>query len=287
MSSKLKFLLIFAGFVLLAFLYVRLTMYKYVEPNEVGIWMTNGGRNGVSDYEVRYGRLPIDFNPLTKSFTIPAQPWTIDLPQRVVYSQQNGEWVIDPQFTFRVNKDQAPLVCFANNNLLNGPDSNFLNAVGKHLLTLKVNDVINEIVGSNRDTFLLTNKVLVGRMFEDSVRARFYRHGYLLDAFTSGITPPKSIIETNRAKNLAEQSVYTARANGIKAEADAKVNIITAESAAKVKLIEAQAEAQSVKLKEQSLSPLMIQQMWIDKWDGALPYYQAGSNTSMMMQMPK
>ncbi len=265
---------------------VKMCMFKYIQPNEVGVWMTNGGMNGAADYQVWYGHFPIDMNPLTKSFTIPAQPWTIDLPQRTVYSQQNGEWVVDPQCTFRVDKNQAPSVCHANNNLLNGDDEKFLEAVGNHLLTLKINDVINEIIGSNRDTFLLTNKVLVGRMFEDSVRARFARFGYLVDAFTSGITPPESIIATNRAKNLAEQSVYTAKADGIKAEADAKVNIIKAESAAKVALIEAQAEATSTRLKEQSLTPLMIQSQWIAKWDGALPYYQAGGNSSTIMQMP-
>lgn len=288
MNSFLKFGIYTAIILTVGYLGLRSVMYKYIQPNEIGVWMVNGGMNGIPDYSIQYGHFPIDFNPLTKGFTIPAQPWTIDLPARTVLSQQNGEWTVDPAVTFRVDREQAPMVCFRNNNLLkSGDDEKFLQAVGDHLLTITVNDVINDIIGLRKDTFLLTNKILITRMFEDSVRVKFLRNGYVLESFTSGLTPPKDIIETNRAKNLSQQSVYTAQADVIRAKADAEVSIAKADAAAKVKLIEAQAEAQSVKLQEQSLTPLMIQKMWIDSWNGVLPVYITGAQSGMMLGMPK
>lgn len=288
MNKFLKIGLYAVAILALAYFGLRSMMYKYIQPNEVGVWMTNGGMNGQSDYQTWSGHFPLDINPLTKGFTIPAQPWTIDLPSRTVLSAQNGEWTIDPAATFRVDREQASMVCFRNNNLLkNDDDDKFLQAVGDHLLTIVINDVINDIIGLRKDTVLLTNKIAITKMFEDSIRVKFLRNGYILESFTSGLTPPKDIIETNRAKNYSQQSVYTAQADVIRAKADAEVNIAKAEAAAKVQLIQAQAEATSVRLKEQSLTPLMIQQMWIDKWDGALPYYSTGTGTGMIMQMPK
>lgn len=285
MNLKLKILSVSLFVILISWGFLRVVLYKYIQPNEVGVWMTNGGMNGESDYQVWTGHFPIDINPLTKGFTIPAQPWTIDLPERTVLSQQNGEWTVDPSFTFRVDRNMAPMVCFRNNNLLKGgDDEKFLKAVGEHLLTIIVNDVINDIIGLRKDTILLTNKIQITKMFEDSVRVKFARNGYICESFTSGLTPPKDIIATNRAKNFSQQAVYTAQADVIRAKADAEVNIAKAEASAKVKLIEAQAEATSTRLKEQALTPLMIQQMWIDKWDGALPTYQMGP-TPMMLNL--
>ena len=49
-----------------------------------------------------------------------------------------------------------------------------------------------------------------------------------------------------------------------------------AEAEAKKKIVIAEAEAHANKLKEQSLTPLLIQQQWINKWDGKLPDTYAG-----------
>ena len=42
---------------------------------------------------------------------------------------------------------------------------------------------------------------------------------------------------------------------------------------AKKKIVSARAEAEAYELKTRALSPLVIQQMFIDKWDGKLPVY--------------
>ena len=47
-------------------------------------------------------------------------------------------------------------------------------------------------------------------------------------------------------------------------------------------LATAKAEAESYRLKQQTLTPMLLQQMWIDKWDGVMPTTQLGSGANVM-----
>jgi len=284
--NKFKIFAIIGGMILLSMLLTKACLYKYIQPNEVGVWMTNGGMNGALDYQVWTGHFPVDFNPLTKSFTLPAQPWTVDLPEKKVYSKENGEWTIDPSFTFSIDRSQAPLVCWKNNALLGSGDEKFLESVGNHILTPLVNNAFIEILGDNRDTVMMNEKVKIQKMLEDSVRSAFKRVGFNVENFVTGVTPPEAILKTNQAKNNALQAVYKAKADVEQANAEAAVKIATANADAKAMLVTAEADAKATQMKQQVLTPLMIQKLWIEKWDGALPYYQTGGNTSMLMQIP-
>ena len=46
-----------------------------------------------------------------------------------------------------------------------------------------------------------------------------------------------------------------------------------AEAQAKKMLVQAEAEKQANELKQRSLTPLLIQQQFIEKWDGKTPLY--------------
>lgn len=287
MSNKFKIIIWAIAILGALFLGLRTVMYKYIQPNEVGVWMTNGGMNGAADYQVWTGHFPIDFNPLTKSFTLPAQPWTKDLPKALVYSKQNGEWTIDPSFTFSIDRLQAPLVCWKNNALLGSGDEKFLEAVGDHILTPLVNNAFVEILGKHPDSIMMNDKVLIQKMLEDSVRSAFKRVGFNVENFVTGITPPAAILATNQAKNNALQAVYKAKADVEQANAEAAVKIATARADAEAMLVTARANAEATRLQQQVLTPLFVQKLWIDRWNGVLPTTITGSNTSFLMGVPK
>lgn len=286
MSTKLKIALIGALVILFGYFMFRMVMYKYIQPNEVGVWMTNGGMNGVSDYQVWQGHFPVDIDPLTKSFTIPAQPWTIDPPEKIVYSKENGEWTVDPSFTFSVDRTQAPLVCWKNNALLGSGDEKFLESVGNHILLPIINNVFTETLGSLRDTVMMNDKVFVQRTLEDSVRIQFKRIGYNLENFVTGIRPPAAILATNQAKNNALQAVYKAKADVEQANAQALVKVATAKADAEAMLVSARAQAEATRLQQQVLTPLYIQSMWIERWDGKLSYISTNSQNPMLFGLP-
>lgn len=264
----------------------RAFLFDYVKPDEIGVWMKNGGNNGISDYRPYQGTFPLDFNPLTRAFKLPAQPWTIDCDLKTLYSKQKGEWTVDPQFTFSIDRSQAPLVCFRNNSMLmestKESKEKFLQSVGQHLLVPLINDVFVEIVATNSDTTLMADTYRYQKMVEDSVRIRFKRVGYNLETFVSNLNPPASIIAKNKAKNDADASAITAKSDVIKAEAEAKVKIAEARASAEAMLVTERANAEVKQLQAKSITPLTIQQDWINKWDGALPTYTLGNQPFMV-----
>jgi regulator of protease activity HflC (stomatin/prohibitin superfamily) len=88
---------------------------------------------------------------------------------------------------------------------------------------------------------------------------------------------------------VAKKAVETAEQNLKKAEIDAKQQSVLAQAeqdAAKIKAetmkIEAQAQKEANELLNFSLSDLILQQQWIEKWDGKMPTYYGGDSTLMV-----
>ena len=65
-------------------------------------------------------------------------------------------------------------------------------------------------------------------------------------------------------------------------EAEAKIKVATAQGNAEALLANARAEAESNKLRQQTLTPMFIQQQWIEKWKGNVPTTQLGGSTQVM-----
>lgn len=82
--------------------------------------------------------------------------------------------------------------------------------------------------------------------------------------------------------NAEQQAIENQRAID-KAAADAKVMQTNAEAAAQAKLIAAEAEAQANELLEQSLTEMILRQMYINKWNGQLPSVIAGDDSATIM----
>lgn len=70
----------------------------------------------------------------------------------------------------------------------------------------------------------------------------------------------------------SQQQLATSELSVKKAEAEQAKAIITNET----KILNAKAQAQSNKILQQSLTPQLLQKMYIEKWDGKLPTYQGG-----------
>lgn len=89
--------------------------------------------------------------------------------------------------------------------------------------------------------------------------------------------------EAINAKITAQQNAETQAINNQtaidKAEAEAQVKLTEAQAAAEAKLIEAEAEAEANRLLQESLTALILQQEYIDKWDGELPDIMTGSDS--------
>ncbi len=117
--------------------------------------------------------------------------------------------------------------------------------------------------------------------FESDVRTRLEKslmaEGFMVEEFTSKITPPKSLLAMIDAKNTAIQSALKAENEVKEAEANAKIAVAKAEGNARAMKIKADAEAYYNRTIAASLSTMIIQEDWIEKWDGKLPTYSGGN----------
>jgi hypothetical protein len=86
--------------------------------------------------------------------------------------------------------------------------------------------------------------------------------GFVLEQLTSGIQYPEAITKAINAKNAAIQEAQRVENELKVAEASAKKLIVLAES-----------EARANELRKVSLNQLLIQQQFIEKWDGKTPIY--------------
>ena len=83
-----------------------------------------------------------------------------------------------------------------------------------------------------------------------------------MERLTPGISYPKSYDDAINAKNKAIQD---------KLKVENEVAVAKAE--AEKLLVAARAEAEANKLREQALTPAILEKMWIEKWNGVLPVY--------------
>ena len=88
------------------------------------------------------------------------------------------------------------------------------------------------------------------------------------------------------AKNTAIQSALKAENEVKEAEANAKIAVAKAEGNAKAMKIKADAEAYYNRTIAASLSPMIVQEDMIEKWDGKMPQIMTG-NGGMMMDISK
>jgi regulator of protease activity HflC (stomatin/prohibitin superfamily) len=133
---------------------------------------------------------------------------------------------------------------------------------------------------------LISNRAV----FEVEVRKlldnQLLKEGFVINQFTSNLIYPETFKKSIEAKNNAVQRSLMAENKVKQAEAEAKIKVATAEGDAKSMLTIAKAEAESNKLKQQTLTTLLIQQQWIEAWKAGgskVPSYIGGSGGERFM----
>jgi regulator of protease activity HflC (stomatin/prohibitin superfamily) len=106
-------------------------------------------------------------------------------------------------------------------------------------------------------------------------------------AFKAAIEAKKVAEETAKAREKeVDISKFEANKKIETARGIAESKKLQAEANAYETITLAKAEAEALSLKSKQLTPLMVQNNYIDAWNGQLPQYMLGSNTDILMSMP-
>jgi regulator of protease activity HflC (stomatin/prohibitin superfamily) len=212
-----------------------------------------GSEKGVQDVTLVTGR--VWYNPLTESvYEFPTYVQTIDYPKFTVNAKDGSIFDVDPTLSFKVKDKHAPEIFKKYRKDIEIITQTTLFNYIRDAFRIEFNKYTTDSIISNRE------------MFENSVQrhmeALLDKEGFQLEQMTSGILYPESITQAINAKNAAIQQA-------MKVENELKI----AQAEARKLIVLAEAEAKANELRKQSLNQLLIQQQFIEKWDGRTPIY--------------
>ncbi|WP_090996811.1 SPFH domain-containing protein [Pedobacter insulae] len=274
MSRKIiRYVLIFVAF--LAFIIIQPFTYENIDAGNVGIKINLYGTNrGVDNITIVTGR--VWYNTwTTKIIEFPTFTQSVDYDPFVVTTKDAAEFKVDPKLNYHVNPAMVPQIYRQYRKTLTEIEQQFMRNSIYDAYRIVANSFSSDSVMSNREKFEdRIQTVLISKLGKD---------GFIYDQLTSAITPPESLRQMIDEKNASIQARLKAENQAKQADAEAKVKVATATGEAQALLVRAKSEAEANRLRQASLTPMLIQQEWIKKWDGKLPTTQTGAGTSFMM----
>lgn len=187
----------------------------------------------------------------------------------VVQTKDGSKFEMDPMLNYRIIRERAIDVFGKYRRSLDYIQETYMRTAIKDSYRINANKYTADELIAHRAEFEENVKVMLDSTLTNE--------GFYIEQFTSDINPPASLSKMIDAKNEAVQAALKAENEVKKAEATAKIEVAKAEGAAKAMKIKADAEAYYNRTISASLSTLIVQEDWIEKWDGKLPQYQGGS----------
>lgn len=240
--------------------------YERIDAGYEGIKVNLYGDNkGIGDVSLVTGA--IWYNPITTAiYEYPSFVMTVDYPPFTVNAKDGSEFIVDPTMSIKMIDGTGPQVFKKYRKELKEVIDYTLYNYVKDAFRIQINSFDTDEIVSKRAEF--------EKKIEEQLSQALANENFTLEQLTSGLSYPETIVAAVNSKNKAVQEAMMVE-NQVKiAEAEAKKLIVRAE-----------AEFKSNELRTRALTPAILEQMWIEKWDGKLPVY--GSVPTMFKDISK
>jgi regulator of protease activity HflC (stomatin/prohibitin superfamily) len=253
------------GFLLLVLLF---NSCERIDAGHVGVKVNQYGDNkGVDDVTAVTGM--VFYNPITtRIYEFPTYIQHKEYKGEnsfIVNSKDGSEFNVSPIMNYSVQRDKVPAIFAKYRRPLEDIEEGFLKTAVYDAFRLATNKYTADELISNRAVF----EIEVRRLLD----GQLLKEGFVINQFTSNLIYPETFKRSIEAKNNAVQAALRAENEVKTAEAQAKIKVATAEGNAQAMLTSAKAEAESNRMKQVTLTPLLLQLEYINKWDGKLPVY--------------
>lgn len=223
-----------------------------------------GSEKGVSNSTLITGR--VFYNPFSQDVvTYPTFVQTKDYPAFQVSAKDGSMFTVDPTVGYRIIPWSTPKIYEKYRK--------DINSLTETIMFNYVRDAFRTVLNSYTTDEILYKRNEIESKIADTLSGSAWPDGIVFEQITSGLQYPQTIVDSITAKNKAVQEAQRIE-NEVKiSEANAKKKNIEAEATANALIIQAKAEAEANRLRQQSLTELIVQQQFIEKWDGKLPVY--------------
>lgn len=260
---KGKFFLLAA---LLAMCVSLTSCYERVDAGYEGIKVNlYGDSKGVDNVALVTGA--VWYNPFTTSvYEYPMFVQTVDYPAFSINAKDGSSFTVDPTISLKIvdGKSSEVFRKYRKNDIQEVINTTLYNYV-RNAFRIQLNNYTTDELVSKREEF--------EKAIEDRLSQELLNENFQLEQMTSGLQYPETLVKAIDSKNAAVQDAQRAQNEVLKIKAEADKKIAAAEGEALALKIKGDAEAEYNRKIAASLSPLILQQMYVDKWDGQLPKY--------------
>ncbi len=261
-----------------------------VDSSEIGIKFKKLSLNDQGELDAVPVSGWVFYNPFTTSiFTYETYIQRVDYKPFAVTTKDAATFIMDPILAYQLRRDKAIYVFSKYRKPLKDIEAGYMRTAIYDAYRISANKYASDELMAKRAEF----EADVRAMLEESLN----KEGFSVEEFTSQIQPPASLQEAINAKNAAIQAALKAENEVKKAEADAKIAIAKAKGDGEAAIAKAKGDGEAMKIRadaeayynkviSESLSTFIVQEDWIEKWDGRLPTYQGGGSDSHVFSMP-
>ena len=245
-------------------LLVLMTSCTYVKPNYYGVIMENYGKSGKGDYSAVQGKVST-IVPGTELFQVPAFEQramftTDDGKKQALHlkSADNTEFTASPLYSYKVVPTRTVDLVFQNSRL--NTEDNFMLALENNVLEPHIYDLIKEESRKfSTDTLMASGgSLMFETVVQNLVKKAFEENGLQLITFSANLDFSDKV----KAKIDSRNEVNT------------NVSVIDQQIIEQRKQNELEAlRAEQSRIKSAGITPQILQQQFIEKWDGKTPIY--------------
>lgn len=226
-----------------------------------------GSDKGVDNVSLVTGR--VWYNPFTTEiYEYPSFVQTVDYEPFTINAKDGSEFMVDPTISLKIETGKSPEIFQKYRKKVDEIIKTTLYNYTKDAFRVQLNKFTTDEIVSKREEVEIA--------IENQLRTELKKEYFVLEQLTSGLKYPQSIVESVNMKNKAVQEAQ---------RVENELAIVKAE--AEKKIVAAEAEKKANELRTQGLTPAILQQQWIEKWDGSVPKVITSENAGMFLNIAK
>lgn len=265
MKSKFIKVLLFTFMVMISMMFTSCG-YERIDAGYEGIKVNlYGDDKGIDDITLVTGA--VWYNPITTAvYEYPTFVQTVDYAPFSINAKDGSSFTVDPTISLKIvdGKSAEVFKKYRKEDITEVINTTLYNYV-RNAFRIQLNNYTTDELVSKREEF--------EKAIEERLSKELLAENFKLEQMTSGLQYPQTLVNAIDAKNAAVQEAQKAQNEVLKIKAEAEKKIAAANGEAQALKIKGDAEAEYNRKIAASLSPLIVQQMMLDKWDGKLPVY--------------
>ena len=235
-----------------------------IDSGQTGI-MVNlaGSERGIDEAKVETGW--VIFNRFTKElYEYPAFAQIVDYDKFEIQDKKGEIFTADPTVEYYIERNNAKTVFLRYRK--------DIKSLERSAILSEVKNAYKDICGLYETDSLINNRPQFEKEVEALLSQRLTERGFTLSNIQSSVKPNDAMQDAINSKNISVQ-------NALKLQNELKA----AEAEAQKKVVTARGEAEANKILQMSITPQLIQKMWVEKWNGEMPKVVGSGGNVMSM----